>query len=239
MAGGYQTWPLVRFNVIGEAWRQYKRYWVVWSLATLIAMVCFSAAFGICMAILDGRGRGAGGFRLPISSAAGILPFTVSAIVSAFLVGGMVRMASNQLRGRAPRIEDLFSVTDCWFDLLLTGVLYGVAIAVGNMLCVVPVLGLIVSGLFMLAVPLVVEGRLPATGALIQSWNSLKSQWLTATVFHILLIFVAVSGFILCGVGVLFTGPLYSLSIAILYREFFSASTLHSWQKHPEPFPEV
>ncbi len=158
-------------------------------------------------------------------------------MVSAFLVGGMVRMASNQLRGRAPRVEDLFSVSDCWFDLLLTGVLYGAATALGNMLCVIP--GLIVSSLFMLAVPLVVEGRLPATGALIQSWASLKSQWLTATVFHLLLVLLAVSGFVLCGIGVLLTGPLYSLSIAILYRDFFPASSLSSWHKHPEPFPEV
>ena len=136
---------------------------------------------------------------MPISPAAGIIPFMLSATVSAFLVGGMVRMASNQLRGGTPRIEDLFSVGDCWFDLLLTGLLYAAAIAVGNLLCVIP--GLIVFGLFMLAVPLVVEGHLPATGALMQSWNSLKSQWLTATVFHLFLSLVAVSGTILCGIG--------------------------------------
>jgi uncharacterized membrane protein len=200
-------------------------------------MVCFSAVFGICMAVLDGRARGAGGIRLPISPAAGIVPFMLSAMVSAFLVGGMVRMASNQLRGGAPRIEDLFSVVDCWFDLLLTGVLYAAAIALGNVLCVIP--GLIVFGLFMLAIPLVVEGRLPATGALMQSWNSLKSQWLTATVFHLFLSLVAVSGSILCGIGFFFTAPLYCLSIAILYREFYSATAFGTWQKHPEPFPEV
>ena len=237
MAGGYRTWPLVQFNVIGEAWRLYKRHWVVWSLTALIVTVCFSAVFGICMTILDGRGRGVGGVRLPISPAAGIIPFMLSATVSAFLVGGMVRMASNQLRGGDAAIEDLFSVGDCWFDLLLTGLLYAAAIAVGNLLCVIP--GLIVFGLFMLAVPLVVEGHLPATGALMQSWNSLKSQWLTATVFHLLLSLVAVSGTILCGIGFFVTAPLYSLAIAILYRDFYSASAFGSWQKHPEPFPEV
>ena len=73
------------------------------------------------------------------------------------------------------------------------------------MLCAIP--GFIVSGLFMLAIPLVVEGRLPATGALIQSWNALKSQWLVATLFHIVLIFAALSGVMLCGVGIFFTGP--------------------------------
>ena len=38
MAGGYRTWPLIQFNVIGEAWQLYKRHWFVWSLATLIAL---------------------------------------------------------------------------------------------------------------------------------------------------------------------------------------------------------
>jgi uncharacterized membrane protein len=237
MAGAYESSPLVQFRVIGEAWRQYKRHWVVWSLTAFIVMFCFSAVFGICMAVLDGRERGAGGIRLPISPAAGIVPFMLSAMVSAFLVGGMVRMASNQLRGGAPRIEDLFSVVDCWFDLLLTGVLYAAAIALGNLLCVIP--GLIVFGLFMLAIPLVVEGRLPATGALMQSWNSLKSQWLTAAVFHLFLSLVAVSGSILCGIGFFVTAPLYCLSIAILYREFYSATAFGTWQKHPEPYPEV
>ena len=39
-------WPLVRFSVVGEAWRLYKRHWVVWSLAMLIVLVGFSAVNG-------------------------------------------------------------------------------------------------------------------------------------------------------------------------------------------------
>jgi uncharacterized membrane protein len=91
----------------------------------------------------------------------------------------------------------------------------------------------------MLSVPLVVEGRLPATGALKTSWNALKSQWLVATVFHVVLALLAVSGVILCGFGLILTGPLYCLSLAILNREFFPATALGSWKKHGEPFPEV
>ena len=47
---------------------------------------------------------------------------------------------------------------------MLVAFLYGVVVSLGYMLCVIP--GLIVAGLYMLAIPLVVEGRLPATGAL-------------------------------------------------------------------------
>ena len=46
MAGGYQTWPLIQFSVIGEAWRLYKRHWVVWSLAMLIVMTGYGIVAG-------------------------------------------------------------------------------------------------------------------------------------------------------------------------------------------------
>jgi hypothetical protein len=237
MAGGYQTWPLIQFSVIGEAWRLYKRHWFIWSLAMLIVMTGYGIVTGALLAIMDGgHGHGHGGFRLFLTPGGHVLPFLVSTVVSSFFLGGMIRMANNQLRGRAPRIEDLFSVADVWFDLILVALLNGAATSLGFMLCAIP--GFIVSGLFMLAIPLVVEGRLPATGALIQSWNALKSQWLVATLFHAGLIVVALSGVLLCGFGVFFTGPLYCLAISILYRDFFSSSSLGSWKKQPEPFPE-
>ena len=58
---------------------------------------------------------------------------------------------------------------------------------------------------------------MPSRGA----GSALSSQWLTATIFHIVLCLISSSGFLLCGVGILFTGPLYSLSIALLFHEFF------------------
>jgi uncharacterized membrane protein len=237
MAGGYQTWPLIQFRVIGEAWRLYKRHWFVWSVAMLIVMTGYALVTATLLSFLGVRHlHGPGGFRVFLMPGRQFLPFVVSNVVSSFFLAGMFRMANSQIRGRVPRVEDLFSVTDVWFDLILVAFLYGVATSLAFMLCAIP--GFIVSGLFMLAIPLVVEGRLPATGALIQSWNALKSQWLVATLFHIVLIAAVVSGCLLCGIGVLFTGPLYCLAISILYRDFFPSSTSASWKKHPEPFPE-
>jgi hypothetical protein len=237
MASGVQTWPLIQFGVIGEAWRLYKRHWFVWSLAMLIVMTGYGIISAGLLALLDvDRLHGPGGFRVFLNPRGHVLQFLVSNIVSSFFLGGMIRMANNQLRGRIPRIENLFSVTDVWFDLILVALLNGVATVIGYMFFVIP--GFIVSGLLMLAIPLVVEGGMPATGGLIQSWNALKSQWLVATLFHIVLIAVVLSGLVLCGVGIVLTGPLYALAISILYRDFFSTSTLSSWKGKPEPFPE-
>jgi uncharacterized membrane protein len=232
-------WPLLRFGVIGEAWQLYKRHWVVWSVTMLIVMIGFSVVDGGVLALVGGghgHGPGPGGFRLFLP-AAGSLHFVLATVVGGFFVGGMIRMASNQLRGVEPRIEDLFSVGDCWFDLLLAALLLGAASALGAIFCLVP--GLIISGLFMLGIPLVVEGRQPATAALIQSWHALKSQWFTAALLHLVLIIVAASGVVLCFVGLFFTGPLYSISIAILYHEFFPSGPLHVRKKPDEPFAEI
>ena len=159
-----RAWPSIQFSVIGEAWRLYKRHWFVWSLAMLDRDdLLFGRAPAACSPYSSvGHVSGHGGFRA-VPHARGLVArrSLISTVVSSFFLGGMIRMANNQLRGRVPRIEDLFSVTDVWFDLMLVALLYGVAVSLGFMLCSIP--GFVVSGLFMLAMPLVVEGRLPAT----------------------------------------------------------------------------
>jgi hypothetical protein len=231
------TWPLIRFGVIKEAWGLYKRHALVWSLATVIVAGLHSIVNSALFAALHRREPlGPGGFRLFLP-AADPVSLTVSTVVTGFLLGGMFRMASRQLRGGAPRLEDLFSMTDCWFDLLLVSFLIGVLTSIGLALLIVP--GFVIFGLLTMAIPLVTEGKLPATGAIIQSSRALKSQWLVAAVFHCVLTMLAVSGFFLCCVGVLATGPLYSLSVAILYHNFFGWSDLPGAKKHSDPFPDV
>ena len=74
-----------------------------------------------------GRGPHLGGFRLFLP-ASKPLAYVIATMVTSFFAGGMLRMASNQVRGLTPQIEDLFNVTDCWFDLLLFGFLASVLI---------------------------------------------------------------------------------------------------------------
>jgi uncharacterized membrane protein len=216
-------WPTVRFNVIGDAWRMYWRHVGVWSLAILIVVFSYSAISGVVFELLGVRGPAArGGFRLPMTPGVGAIHYLVSTLIGFFFQAGLIRMASNQVRGYRPRLKDLFSGIDVGAELLLAAAIYGAATFLGHVLCIVP--GLIVSGLLMFTIPLVVIARQPAMAAIGQSWNALKSQWLTAAVFHFALALVSGSGMLLCCVGVLFTAPLYSLSIAILYHEFFTAA---------------
>ena len=102
---------------------------------------------------------------------------------------------------------------------MLGSVLFGVPFAVGCSLFVVP--GLIVGGLFLFMFPLIVDTHLPATGAMIGSYHAAKPQWLAASAVHLAILAAAGTGILLAGIGFLFTGPLYALSLAVLYRDVF------------------
>src|SRR5262249_13959313 len=131
--------PLLRFNVIGDAWRLYQRRWGTWSLAMLIVLIAYSLVGRTLFAVFGMRWpAGAGGFRLPPGSGAGALHYVCTIVVIGFFLGGMIRMASHQVIGRAPRIEDLFSVLDVGFHLLAGSIFYGAATFLGSMLCVIP-----------------------------------------------------------------------------------------------------
>jgi hypothetical protein len=80
---------------------------------------------------------------------------------------------------------------------------------------------LVVAGVLMFTIPLVVDGRLAGTDAVRQSWHALKGQWLSAAAFHFVANLIAGLGACVFCVGILFTMPLYCLSVSVLYRDFF------------------
>jgi hypothetical protein len=225
--------PHVRFDAIGEARELMKQSWGVWVLTVLIVLIGFSVLNGILAAVFRIHPlRDFGAFRFPLRTGGDWLQALVNTIVSGILLGGMVRIACQQLRGYPPRVETLLSVVDVLPELILGSVLYGLASLVGFSCLVVP--AFIIQGVLMFALPLIVDGHLPATRAMAESWNALKGQWLSATLFHLVLWAVSGIGACFCGVGLLFTAPIYSLGIAILYRDFFLAKGL---SKPSPPYP--
>jgi hypothetical protein len=237
MASVETAWPTVQLGSIGEAWRLYRRHWGVWSLTMLVSIVGAAIGEGVGTLLLRAASIGMLGGLVGLgNSGFPILPAILGTIIAGFFLGGMIRMAVNQVRGRQPHLGDLLSITDVWFDLALGSGLLGLFLFVGWHLLVVP--GLIVGGLLMFMYPLIVDGRLPATGAIIQSYHALKSQWLIATVVHLAVATVAGLGGLLGGIGLVVTGPLYALSIAVMYRDLFLSPYSPAWAKPREPFDE-
>lgn len=226
----------VRFNAISEAWHLFTQRWGTWMLTVLLVLVCYSLVGSTVFAVFGApKVKGVEAFRFPFTQGSHAIPAVLTMILVGFLVGGMIRMACLQVRGLAFDVGTLFSVTNVAGDLMIGSLLYGLACSVGFFLLFFP--GLVVFGVLMFTIPLIVDGGVPPMDALRKSWDALKGQWLSATLFHIAIWFLSGVGACFCFVGLLATAPLYSLSIAILYRDFFLHKGGWSVEK-PQPYSD-
>jgi hypothetical protein len=217
--------PQIRFDVIGEAWQMFKANTGAWVAAMAVYFVLVFAISALIGGVMGGSSMPAPG--LPGESPAPAMPNIPVMIISqllqtiiiTFLMGGIFRMATKQVRGETPTLGDMFSVGDVLLNLVLAAVLTTIAYFVGLMLCVVP--GLLIIGGLMFTYPLIVDRKLAAVEAMQQSWAALKGQYFMAFLFLLVVGIVASLGALLCGIGILATYPIYPLAIAIMYRDFF------------------
>lgn len=211
--------PFVRFSAIGEAWALLLGRLGTWVIAALIATFCYAVLGGVVFTFFHvPQPRGVGGFRWTLPHGASALEVVITAIVVGFFVGGMTRMACRQVRGEPFGIDDLFGSIEEIGELALGCAFYSVIVFAALFCLVIP--GLILHGVLMFTIPLIVDARLPATTALSRSFHALKGQWLEATLFHFCVSMLSGLGSCCC-IGILLTAPLYALSVAVLYRDFF------------------
>lgn len=210
----------VRFGAIGEAWGLFKQQWGPWLVTALFVVIGNGAVAGFVFSLLGEKAPiGPGGFRLDVPPEGTLLEALLSAIVTGFSPGGMFRRACRQVRGERVGVMDLFDVTDVLSELAIGTTLLTLALFIAGAFCGIP--AFILAGLLMFTLPLIVDARLSASEAIRTSWRALKGQWLAATLFHFIATVIAGLGVMCCFVGLYFTLPLYCLSVAVLYREFF------------------
>ena len=236
--GGYAPAPMqprVRFEIIGEAWSLFQQQMGTWVLAVLI-LFGINFGLGFVLGLIGGvaglstSGRGGEPNYSPSALFYSLFTNLLTSTVTYFFLGGMYRMALKQLRGQQISVGDLFTAGDVLVPLFLSMFLYTLSVGGGLLLCIVP--GFLVGGLMMLASTIIVDKRETSPiAALKASWNALKPEMLSAALFMFVLGLVSISGLIGCGVGLLFTYPLFPISHAILYRDFFGLGDVES----PEP----
>jgi len=218
----YVQEPKVRFDAIGEAWQMTRDKMGVW----VVAMLVYFAAMLVVLAIVGAILYAAGMITAPsqgnpdfLSPVARIIINIVSLVAGAFFQAGLYRMALKQVRGQDIQASDAFSAGDVVGGAIFTQIVYGIAVNIGTLLCVIP--GLIVAGRGMFAMPLTVDKNITGIAALQKSWEALKNDTLNAVLFVIVAGLAASLGALACGVGVVFTAPIAVLAVAITYRDFF------------------
>jgi hypothetical protein len=225
--------PRIRLETITEAWRFLTAQMGVWVLATLcmlgLTLLLGAPLYILAFMQLVGKAQPSMQDMLlfyAISFPAVILVYVGQAIGFA----GMYSMALRQIQGQSIAIKDFFHTGSSLWSHIGAGFLVSIAVLIGSMACYIP--GFMLGGLLLFTQPIIIHQKVGAFAAMSQSWNMLKSQLVMAAVFYFLISMVAGLGAILCGVGILFSYPLYPLAVSLVYRDH-----LHALYGTPAPGP--
>lgn len=216
----------VRIGAIGEAWELFKEKMSTWVLIILVYLAC-AMGIGIVSNLMALALRSAMGMSAQPQKPeelAGFFMITilqqiVTQSIMAILVVGMFRTAIRQVRGLPIQVSDLFSAADVWLTAIVATFLVGLATVGGLLIFIIG--ALYIAARLMFTLPLIADARLKATDAMALSWRALGGQVFMAWWFSLVVAIVSGIGILACGIGILFTMPLMSLSYAVLYRDFF------------------
>jgi hypothetical protein len=220
--------PTVRFEVIGDAWQKLSANMAPWVLAALVVGILVGAIMGayyvpVFAASFAAAAAGGGKDTPPGLDIGGqfigMVVGTAVQIMQFVFLGGMVKMALNQLRGQPISVGDVFSGFAHFGPLALAGLLYSLGTQLGVLFCIIP--GLLLAGLWMLTIPLIVDQNLDAITALTTSLKTLQPQMWMALLLYLVLSIVAGIGWVVCGIGMVVTYPLLPLGLTLVYRDFF------------------
>ncbi len=137
------------------------------------------------------------------------------------LLCGYYYMIFKKLQDPTSSIElgDIGKGFDVFVNALVAWLLVGVFTGVGSIACLVG--AIVVTALLVFVYPLIMNRRMDFWPAIETSFEKTKDDWLGWSVFILLIGLVNLAGVIVCGVGILVTGPVTFIAMALAYRDNF------------------
>ena len=237
----------VSIDAISAAWRLISSDFVTFVVASLI-VAAISATVGailnpiqsLLMYGAPSMPRPTPGQLLPPdywTRSLMVLPLNILASAFHFcLNAGMMEIALRKQEGKATNVGDLFVPFRRFGQLYMAGLIYSTILTVAMVFLCLP--GLIAMALLAFTPILVVRQGLNAFDAIRLSYRTLqKDVWMMTGVLVLALLATFV-GVCACCVGVLFTFPIFSATVAVIYYSFFpSQPQWHSTMQPGMPSP--
>jgi hypothetical protein len=140
----------------------------------------------------------------------------INQIVGVFLNLGLIRVCLNLVSGKTADVSQLFGEGSKLLKAFLASILFGLAVAVGLVLLIVP--GIYVAlryGQFLYAI---VDKNLSIGDAFRYSGELTKDNVMSLFVYAILSILVVLAGLLVFCVGIFIAIPVVTLASAVVYR---------------------
>lgn len=143
-----------------------------------------------------------------------ILSFVIVLVVSSAAFGlltgpmlvGYFKTFAKEDAGVKPELSDLFKGFDEFVPALLAGILGGIIVYIGFILCIIP--GMLITPILPLALLLIANGEKDGIQALKRAWSILKPNLVMAALALFVFQIIGALGAIACLIGLLVTGPI-------------------------------
>lgn len=221
----------VNYGWISEAYKIFSQAPGIWIGAVVIYGVAESV-IGFILGLILGAGHAAqtytptpgtsgasqilqamGSRQSPLET---VVSDFVSWLMTSFEYASLYNMAVKQLRGKTIEFGDAFGGMPYFGNMLLATLLVGLLYVAGFLaLCI----GLLVAIAFVMPVYALVADGEPVMSALSRSFEGMKRDWLTGSLFGIVWGLVFIASMIPCGLGLLITVPMHFIIGVLAYRD--------------------
>lgn len=205
-------------DLLSEAWQRVKGTkgiifggFVIFYVAMVIVTTVLSAILGALGIISE-----ASAMSLVIGQ------FAVSIFGSALtypLLAGLNMVGIRRAADQPVSFNDIFSTLSRFVPLLVTALLMTLLIYIGTALLIIP--GIYLGVAYLLAIPLVAERGLSPWQALETSRKAISQHWFKTFFLFLALGLIMLVSIIPLGIGLIWSMPLFVISVGVLYRTIF------------------
>lgn len=218
----YRRPPGVYFDTIGQAWRLFQNNMGTW-VGAIVLLWLIEIAIAIPYNIgsnyvLHGSPMGGGDLTALGIIRASVIGLVPGCIFSVFHAG-LLNMALKEGRCEPTSIGDVFSGIRRFGSLAIAGLLTTLLIYLGIVLLIVP--GLFAIGILSFVPLLILDRNMSPIAAIAEVWTTLRQHGFALFALIFLAGLLMCLGFCACCVGVLFTQPIYVLTIGLAYNNFY------------------
>ncbi len=195
-------------EALSIGWQTFKGRWKL-----LIGVTLFSAVTNFSPGVFQTVGQ-------DTNSSVAIVFLIVMWIFQILLSLGVLRIAITLIDKKNATFGDLFSQHRHILHYLFGSILYGLIVAVGLVLFIVP--GIIFAVRMQLWPYAMVDKHIGPVASLKASWRMTKGHVINLFLFNVLVVLVTILGAILLGLGLLVATPVTMLATAWVYRKLAS-----------------
>jgi len=141
-------------------------------------------------------------------------------LIQLFLGLGFIKIMLRLIQDEFVEVMDMFNNFRTFLSYFVASFLYGIAVALGLLLLVIP--GIFVAIRFQFYPYFILEGNLSSFDALQQSYYLTRSYNFELLLFGLATVALNLLGMLFFGVGIILTYPLTTMATAVVYKSLVS-----------------